>query len=141
MKVTEQIEAMECSGVDPYNYLVTTRVIALMILMPLLTLYAEFLGIFGSFLAEWISSGVTIRYYYGQVIESLSFGDVIPGLLKTIAFGFAIAVIGSYKGFNATSGTEGVGRATTSAVVLSSLWIILIDMILVKITVTYFPVV
>jgi phospholipid/cholesterol/gamma-HCH transport system permease protein len=139
MKVTEQIEAMECSGVDPYSYLVTTRVLALMILMPVLTLYAEFLGIFGSFLAEFISSGVTIRYYYSQVVESLSFGDVIPGLLKTIAFGFAIAIIGSYKGFNATSGTEGVGRATTSAVVLSSLWIILIDMILVKITVTYFP--
>jgi phospholipid/cholesterol/gamma-HCH transport system permease protein len=141
MKVTEQIEAMECSGVDPYNYLVKTRVIALMILMPVLTLYAVFLGIFGSFLAEYISSGASLQYYYGQVIDSLTFGDVIPGITKTIAFGFAIAIIGAFKGFNATSGTEGVGRATTSAVVLSSLWIILIDMILVKITVTYFPLV
>jgi phospholipid/cholesterol/gamma-HCH transport system permease protein len=80
-----------------------------------------------------------MRYYYGQVIDSLSFGDVLPGDIKTIWFGFAIALIGCYKGFTTTSGTEGVGRAATSAVVLSSLWIILIDMILVKITVTYFP--
>ncbi len=139
MKVTEQIEAMETSGVDPYKYLVTTRVIALMILMPLLTLYAEFVGIFGSYVAEFISTGATLRYYYGQVIDALYFSDVIPGLAKTIAFGFAIAIIGAYKGFTTSSGTEGVGRATTSAVVLSSLWIILIDMVLVKITVTYFP--
>jgi phospholipid/cholesterol/gamma-HCH transport system permease protein len=139
MKVTEQIDAMETSGVDPYKYLVSTRVLALMILMPLLTLYAEFVGIFGSYIAEFISTGASLRYYYGQVVDSLYFNDVIPGLLKTIAFGFAIAIIGSYKGFTTSSGTEGVGRATTSAVVLSSLWIILIDMVLVKITVTYFP--
>jgi phospholipid/cholesterol/gamma-HCH transport system permease protein len=139
MKVTEQIDAMECMGVDPYKYLVTTRVIALIFLMPILTLYAEFVGIFGSYIAEFISTGVTIQYYYGQVIESLYFVDVLPGLLKTAAFGYAIAIVGSYKGFNTDSGTEGVGRATTSAVVLSSLWIIMIDMILVKITVTYFP--
>jgi phospholipid/cholesterol/gamma-HCH transport system permease protein len=72
------------------------------------------------------------------VIEALYFADVLPGMLKTAMFGFAIAIVGSYKGFNTDSGTEGVGRATTSAVVLSSLWIIMIDMILVKITVTYF---
>lgn len=139
MKVTEQIDAMECSGVDPYNYLVTTRVIALALLMPLITLYAEFIGIFGSYVAEFLATGVTIRYYYGQVIESLAFIDVVPSLLKTIAFGFAIAIIGAHKGFHTEAGTEGVGRATTSAVVLSSLWIILIDMVLVKITITYLP--
>ncbi len=139
MKVTEQIDAMECSGVDPYNYLVTTRVIALALLMPAITLYAEFIGIFGSFVAEYLATGVTLRYYYGQVIESLSFVDVVPSLLKTIAFGFAIAIIGAHKGFHTESGTEGVGRATTSAVVLSSLWIILIDMVLVKVAITYFP--
>jgi len=138
MKVTEQIEAMECMGVDPYKYLVTTRVIALLFLMPVLTLYAEFVGIFGSFVAEFISTGGTIQYYYSQVIDALYFQDVLPSLGKTVLFGFAIAIVGSYKGFNTESGTEGVGRATTSAVVLSSLWIILIDMILVKITVTYF---
>lgn len=139
MKVTEQIDAMETSGVDPYNYLVTTRVIALVFLMPVITLYAEFIGIFGSFVAELLATGVTLKYYYGQVIEALYFVDVIPGLLKTCAFGFAIAIIGAFKGFNTGAGTEGVGRATTSAVVLASLWIILIDMVLVKVTVTYFP--
>jgi len=139
MKVTEQIDAMETSGVDPYNYLVTTRVIALVFLMPILALYADFIGIFGAFIAEFLSTGVTLRYFYGQVIDALYFVEVVPGVLKTAAFGLAIAIIGSYKGFNTTSGTEGVGQATTSAVVLSSLWIILIDMILVKVTVTYFP--
>lgn len=138
MKVTEQIEAMETSGVDPYNYLVTTRVIALVFLMPILTAYAEFIGIFGSYLAELLTTGVTLRYYYGQVIDALYFSDVVPGLAKTAVFGFAIAIIGAHKGFSTDSGTEGVGRATTSAVVLSSLWIILLDMILVKVTVTYF---
>jgi len=137
MKVTEQIDAMECSGVDPYNYLVTTRVLALTLLMPILTLYAEFLGICGSFLAEFISSGVTLQYYYGQVVDALTFPRVLPGLIKTAGFGFAIAIVGSYKGFNTDSGTEGVGRATTSAVVLSSVWIILIDMVIVKLSVTF----
>lgn len=139
MKVTEQIDALDCMGVDPYRYLVSTRVIALILLLPLLTLYAEFVGIFGSYIAEAIASGVTLRYYYSRVVEALIFTDVLPGLIKTCAFGYVIAMIGAYKGFNASSGTEGVGRATTSAVVLASLWIILIDMILVRITVTYFP--
>jgi phospholipid/cholesterol/gamma-HCH transport system permease protein len=139
MKVTEQLDAMEASGVDPFNYLVTTRVIALVFLMPVLTAYAEFIGIFGSYLAEYMATEVTLTYYYGQVTEALYFSDVLPGLAKTAVFGFAIAIIGAYKGFNADSGTEGVGRATTSAVVLSSLWIILIDMVLVKVAVTYFP--
>jgi phospholipid/cholesterol/gamma-HCH transport system permease protein len=138
MKVTEQIDALETSGVDPYNYLVTTRVIALVILMPVLTVYAEFVGILGSYIAEWFAVRVTLRYFYGQVIDSLYFSDFMPGILKTITFGFAIAIIGCYKGFHAGAGTEGVGRATTSAVVSSSLWILLIDMVLVRITVTYF---
>lgn len=139
MRVTEQIDALDCIGVDPYRYLVSTRVIALIILQPILTLYAEFLGILGSWVAEKLATGVTLTYYYSRVVESLIFTDVMPGLAKTCAFGYVIAMIGSYNGFNATSGTEGVGRATTSAVVLASLWIILIDMVLVRITVTYFP--
>jgi phospholipid/cholesterol/gamma-HCH transport system permease protein len=138
MKVTEQIEAMETSGVDPFAYLVSTRIIALCVLMPVLTCYAIFIGIFGSYLAEFIATSSPMRFYYSQVIDSLYFQDFLPGVLKTIPFGFVIALIGCYKGFNAESGTEGVGRATTGAVVLASLWIILIDMVLVKVTVTYF---
>ena len=137
MKVSEQIDAMDASGVDPYNYLVTTRVVALVILMPLLTIYAEFVGIFGSYLAEYIAAGTTMKYYYSQVVDALFFSDFIPGIAKTIVFGFVIAIIGGYRGFNAGSGTEGVGQATTAAVVSASLWIILIDMILVKMTVDF----
>lgn len=137
MKVSEQIDAMDASGVDPYRYLVTTRVIALIILMPVLTIYAEFVGIFGSYLAELIAAGTTMKYYYGQVVDALYFSDFIPGIAKTIVFGFVISIIGCYRGFNAGSGTEGVGKATTAAVVSASLWIILIDMILVKVTVDY----
>jgi phospholipid/cholesterol/gamma-HCH transport system permease protein len=137
MKVSEQIDAMDASGVDPYGYLVTTRVIALLILMPMLTVYAEFVGIFGSYLAEFIAAGTTMKYYYGQVVDALYFSDFIPGVGKTIVFGFVIAIIGAYRGFNAGAGTEGVGKATTAAVVSASLWIILIDMILVKVTVDF----
>lgn len=139
MKVTEQIEAMECSGVDPYNYLVTTRINALLILMPVLTLVADFVGIFGGYIAERLETGATMELFYQGVQEYLYFWDVVPGVLKTMFFGYAIAVIGAYKGFNATSGTQGVGKATTSAVVLSSLWILIIDLILVKLVVTYRP--
>lgn len=139
MKVTEQIEAMECSGVDPYNYLVTTRIVALLILMPILTMLADFIGIFGGYIAERIETGATMELFYQSVQEFLYFWDVVPGILKTMFFGFTIALIGAYKGFNATSGTEGVGRATTSAVVVASLWILIIDLILVKLVVTYRP--
>lgn len=137
MKVSEQIDAMDASGVDPYEYLVTTRVIALVILMPMLTVYAEFVGIFGSYLAEFIAAGTTMKYYYAQVVDALYFSDFIPGIGKTVVFGFVIAIIGAYRGFYAGAGTEGVGKATTAAVVSASLWIILIDMILVKITVDF----
>lgn len=137
MKVSEQIDAMDASGVDPYDYLVTTRVIALVVLMPMLTVYAIFISIFGSYLAEFMAAGTTMEYYYGQVVDALYFSDFIPGIGKTIAFGFVIAIIGAYRGFNAGAGTEGVGNATTAAVVSASLWIILLDMILVKLTVDY----
>ena len=139
MKVTEQIEAMECSGVDPFNYLVTTRINALILLMPILTMVADFVGIFGAYVAEWVATGATMELFYQQVQEFLYFWDVVPGILKTTFFGFTIALIGSYKGFTATSGTQGVGRATTSAVVVASLWILIIDLILVKIVVDYRP--
>ena len=139
MRVTEQIEAMECSGVDPYNYLVTTRIIAMIILMPILTIMADFVGIFGSFIAEFIATGATMKLYYQKVQDYLFFWDVVPGILKTSFFGFAIALIGAYKGFNTESGTQGVGRATTSAVVLASLWILIVDLLVVKLLVTFRP--
>lgn len=139
MKVSEQIEAMQCSGVDPFNYLVKTRILAMMILMPILTILADFIAIYGGYLAELINTRVSMRYYYTQVLASLYFEDVLPGIFKTIFFGAAIAIIGCYKGFNTSGGTEGVGKTTSSAVVVSSLWVILLDMILVQLTVTFIP--
>lgn len=139
MKVSEQIEAMECSGVDPYNYLVTTRITAMIILMPILTIIADFVGIFGSFVAEWIASGATLELYYQKVQQYLLFWDVFPGVAKTAFFGFIIALIGAYKGFNTDSGTQGVGRATTSAVVLASLWILVVDLLVVRLLITFRP--
>ena len=139
MRVTEQIDAMECSGVDPFNYLVTTRVTAMVILLPILTTIADFVGIFGSYVAEFVATGATLELYYQKVQEYLFFWDVVPGILKTAFFGFAIGLIGAYKGFHTDSGTQGVGRATTSAVVLSSLWILVIDLFIVKLLITFRP--
>lgn len=139
MRVTEQIDAMECSGVDPYKYLVSTRITAMIILLPILTIIADFVGIFGSYVAEYIATGATLHLYYQKVQEYLLFWDVFPGVMKTAVFGFAIAVIGAYKGFNTESGTQGVGRATTSAVVLASLWILIIDLLLVQLLITFRP--
>lgn len=137
MKVTEQIDALEVSGIDPYNYLVVTRVLATAIILPLLTAYVDFLGIFGGYIAEWISHNSSMQLYFTEVVQSLRFYDIIPGVGKTIAFGYIIGVIGTYQGFNTTRGTEGVGRAATTAVVLSSLNIIFLDVIIVQLTLLF----
>jgi len=134
MKVTEQIDALEVSAIDPYNYLVVTRVLACCIMLPLLTAYVDFLAIFGGFVAEWIAHNSSFQLYFTEVIQSLRFYDLIPGVGKTIAFGYIIGIIGAYQGFNTTHGTEGVGRAATTAVVLASLNIIFLDMVIIQLT-------
>jgi phospholipid/cholesterol/gamma-HCH transport system permease protein len=139
MRVTEQIDALEVSGIDPYNYLVVTRVIACIILQPLLTAIVNVIGLFGSYVAVAVESAMSWQLYWDSVIRSLGFADLIPGLAKTAVFGFVIGIVGSYEGFNATGGTAGVGRASTKAVVLSSMLIIFVDMILVKLTVLLWP--
>jgi phospholipid/cholesterol/gamma-HCH transport system permease protein len=134
MKVTEQIDALEVSAVDPFNYLVVTRIIACSIMLPLLTAWVDFLAIFGGFISEALSSNSTFALYFSEVISSLKLVDVIPGVGKTAVFGYIIGLIGAYQGFNTTHGTEGVGRAATTAVVLASLNIIFVDMIIVQLT-------
>ncbi len=138
MKVTEQIDALEVSAVDPYNFLVVTRVLACMIIMPLLTAYVDFLAIFGGFVSEWVSANSSFQLYFTEVIQSLTFYDILPGVGKTIAFGYIIGVIGAYQGFHTSRGTEGVGRAATSAVVLASLNIIFLDMVIIQLTLILF---
>ncbi len=132
MKVTEQIEALEVSAVDPYNYLVVTRVVACCIILPILTIYVDVLGILGGYISEWIGSNSSFQLYMNESVQSLRFFDIIPGVGKTVAFGYIIGMIGAYQGFNSSRGTEGVGRAATTAVVLASLNIIFLDMVLVK---------
>jgi phospholipid/cholesterol/gamma-HCH transport system permease protein len=135
MRVTEQIDAMEVSAVHPYRYLVVTRILACTLILPILTLYVNFLAIIGGFMAISLSQGITFHQYIDAVFRSLQFSDLIPGLAKTFVFGFIVGAVGAYKGYNATNGTVGVGRASTSAVVMASLLILITDMVLVKITV------
>lgn len=135
MRVTEQIDAMEVSAVNPYRFLVVTRILACTFILPILTLYVDFLAIIGGYLALKLSTGSTFQLYINAIFKSLEFSDLIPGILKTFVFGYIVGSVGSYKGYNAENGTVGVGQASTSAVVMSSLLILLVDMVLVKITV------
>lgn len=135
MRVTEQIDAMEVSAVNPYKYLVVTRILACTLILPILTLYVDFLAIMGGYLALKLSTGTTFQLYINAIFKSLEFSDLIPGILKTFVFGFIVGSVGAFKGYNAENGTVGVGKASTSAVVMSSLLILMVDMVLVKITV------
>ena len=132
MRVTEQIDALESLAVNSFKYLVFTRVVACALALPLLTVLMDFSGMVGGFIAETVVSGVSFRPYFTHAFSSLSFSDFIPPALKTIVFGFIIGGTSSYLGYNATGGAEGVGRASTQSVVLSSIFLILINVILVK---------
>lgn len=139
MRVTEQIDAMEVSAINPFKYLVVSRVVACTIILPLLTVYVNFLAIFGGFLGTILSQTVSFELYSGQVIQALKFTDVLPALGKTFFFGFIVGIVGSYKGYTADKGTEGVGKASTTSVVISSLLILIVDSVLVKITLFLWP--
>ena len=134
MKVTEQIDAMEVSGTNPFKYLVATRVIATTLMLPLLALWANAIAMYGSYLGVNIRGVVSWSLYWTQVFNALSYGDFIPSLIKTFFFGFTIGIIGCYKGYNSSKGTEGVGRSANSAVVVSSMLIFIIDLIAVQIS-------
>ncbi len=138
MKVTEQIDAMEVSAINPFKYLVVTRILATTLMVPLLVVFADAIGILGGFIGVNIHSDVNLFRYFSQVLESLEFIDVIPPTIKTFFFGFFIGMIGCYKGFTAANGTESVGKAANSAVVSASLSIFIIDMLAVQITDLFF---
>jgi phospholipid/cholesterol/gamma-HCH transport system permease protein len=134
MKVTEQIDAMEVSAINPYNYLVVTRILATTLMVPLLVIFADAVGIFGGYVGINIHDDVNMYRFLTQIFESLDYSDLIPATIKTFFFGFFIGMIGCFKGFNATNGTESVGKAANSAVVTASLAIFIIDMIAVQVT-------
>jgi phospholipid/cholesterol/gamma-HCH transport system permease protein len=134
MKVTEQIDAMEVSGTNPFKYLVATRVIASTTMLPLLSIWGFAISIYGGYLGVNIKGVVSWHLYWSQVFDALSYSDFIPALTKTVFFGFAIGIIGCYKGYNSRKGTEGVGQSANSSVVVSSLLIFVMDLIAVQIT-------
>lgn len=137
MKVTEQIDAIEASAVDPWKLLVATRVAAAMLMLPLLTIVADFCGIVTGWVATRIVEPLTFRHYIQQGFENVTFDDLLPATFKTIVFGLLIGLIGCFQGLRTRGGTEGVGRAATSAVVISSLFVILADVVLVQIIITF----
>ncbi len=138
MKVTEQIDAMEVSAINPYKYLVVTRIMATTLMIPLLVVFADGVGLLGGYVGLNIHSDVSLYYYFSKVLSSLDFLDIIPATIKTFFFGFAIGLIGCYKGFNAANGTESVGKAANTAVVAASITIFIIDMLAVQITDIFF---
>ncbi len=139
MRVTEQIDALEAGAVDSFRYLVVTRVVACIIALPILTTLMNFAGMLGGFLAEAAATGMSLQLYFTRAFSLIAVSDYLPSTLKTIVFGFIIATISSYLGFTTSSGTEGVGRASTQAVVMSSVGIIVANVVLVRLIFFLFP--
>lgn len=138
MKVTEQIDAMEASAVNPYNYLVATRVLACFCMLPLLTLAADFCGILTGWIASTLAEPISLQLFIQKGFKNVGFKDLLLPTFRTAVFGLIIGVIGSFQGMNTRGGTGGVGRSATSSVVLSSLFIILADVLLVRIIQVFF---
>jgi phospholipid/cholesterol/gamma-HCH transport system permease protein len=139
MKVTEQIDALEAVAVDSFKFLAVTRILACIVALPLLTVVTDFCGIIGGYLAEATISGMSWELYFRRAFSLIEFSDFVPATLKTAVFGLIIGTVASYLGFTATQGTEGVGRAATRAVVLSSMFIIVTNVVLVRIIFFFYP--
>jgi phospholipid/cholesterol/gamma-HCH transport system permease protein len=138
MKVTEQIDAMEASAVNPYKFLVATRILACMLMLPLLTLVADFFGILMGWMTNTAAEPISLQLFAHDGFKDVTFNDFLPPTLKTIVFGLLIGMIACFQGMRATGGTEGVERAATNSVVLASLFIILADVLLVRLILVFF---
>lgn len=134
MRVTEQIDAMEVSSTNPVKFLIIPRILAATLMIPLLTIYADALGILGSWGGANIKGDVSFVLFVSQAFGNVEFIDFLPAIIKSFFFGSVIGFVGCYKGFNAGRGTESVGIAANSAVVMSSLLVIIVDLIAVQIT-------
>jgi phospholipid/cholesterol/gamma-HCH transport system permease protein len=133
MLVTEQVDAMRAMGTDPSRKLVTPRVLGAILVVPLLTALMDFIGLIGGCVASVFTLRLDIVQFWTRAINALEFGDIMQGMSKPIVFGFILASIGCYKGLTVKGGTQGVGRATTQAVVLASVTIIVANTFLTKI--------
>ena len=134
MKVSEQIDAMEVSGTKPLGFVVASRVMSTTLLVPLLVFFADAFGFLGAFMGVNLNETMTFKLFISKAFEILEFTDILPATIKSVFFGFFIGIIGSYKGYQASGGTESVGLAANSAVVNASLTIFVIDLIAVLIT-------
>ena len=139
MKVTEQIDAIEASGVNPYKFLAFTRIVACILVLPLLTLAADFCGLLFGWITDTLVDPVSFHRFINQGFAGASFGDFLAPTFRTAVFGLIIGVIGCFQGMRTKGGTAGVGLSATSSVVLSSLFVILADVILVKLILVFFP--
>lgn len=133
MQVTEQIDAMRAMATNPVKKLVTTRLIALLIMLPILTVIGDIVGIIGGMLISLYSLGLDFSFYKSTTIQALALQDIFTGLAKPVVFAFIIALVGCHLGLTTSGGTEGVGKSTTMSVVTSSILIFLFDFLLVKI--------
>ena len=134
MRVTEQINAMEVSGTNLFKFLVVTRVLAATCMLPLLGMLGIAISLYGAYLGVNIHATTSFTLFWTLVFNSLSFNDVIPAFIKSYFFGFAVGIVGCYKGYYSSKGTEGVGRSANSAVVVSSVLIFIIDLLAVQVT-------
>lgn len=134
MRVTEQIDAMEVSGTNPFKFLVVTRILATTFMIPILVIMSDGIALFGSFLIENIKGDVSFTLYFDEVFSALTYSDFIPSTIKTFFFGFAIGLVGCYKGYYCKHGTAGVGLTANAAVVEASMVVFIIDFASVLIT-------
>jgi phospholipid/cholesterol/gamma-HCH transport system permease protein len=139
MKVTEQIDAIEASGVNAYKLLAFTRIVACILMLPLLTLAADFCGIITGWIANTAAEPIAFHKFIHAGFAGTGFSDFLAPTCRTMVFGLIIGVIACFQGMRSQGGTEGVGRSATSAVVLSSLFVMLADVILVKLILVFFP--
>ncbi|WP_445456167.1 MlaE family ABC transporter permease [Flavobacterium sp. HNIBRBA15423] len=134
MRVTEQIDAMEVSGTNPFKFLIVTRITATTLMLPLLVIFGDVVALVGSFIVENLKDDVSFVLYFNQVFNAIEFSDLMPATIKTFFFGYAIGLVGCFKGYNSKKGTVGVGIAANSAVVFTSMLLFVIDFIAVFIT-------
>lgn len=132
MVVTEQVDAMRAMGTDPVRKLVTPRVVASILMLPLLTAVADFVGLVGGFLVSNLELRLNPVQYWTRAVDALEFGDLMQGLTKPLVFGFILSTVGCYQGLKVRGGTQGVGRATTQAVVVASVLILVVNFFMTR---------
>jgi phospholipid/cholesterol/gamma-HCH transport system permease protein len=132
MVVTEQVDAMRALGTDPIRKLMTPRVVAVVLTVPILVAIFDLVGLFGGFVVAYFTLRLGAVQFWTTAIKSLAFGDLVQGFVKPVVFAFIVATVGCYQGLRVTGGTQGVGRATTTAVVISSVLVLVSDLFLAK---------